>query len=508
MPCSHVLALTALTAPTLLSPMGPQEGDGLTERATATVSEISAAFGDKQKKYESLAKDVERAVGKLGAPDHPWVALVDELAEAGKADSKRKKNDKQTQEWLGRFPWGERLEFDLGLDKGSDRPIPDHEKGFIELGAGSGAFPGFPDLIVNEYLWGLDEIAGWQERAEVERGPAFEGRSAKDAVRAAEELPALVAIQHRLLGYPPELSLYALPELKRRLHRRLAERRRGDGDEPHSTDVALAFFDSKWNGFALEVPWTDEPLTIVRPAHALFSRDIGFLSHYPRAVELSKVGDVPFMSVQSMAHHAAEFGGGSTDASVYVGKDSGSPLFIAESAWLSRYKVLLEIFAFALLAPDTRYPEYLRIYDYPGGKAPEERGAWTDITREHALLVWALAEGDPARAADWLHDELLSLEANACPADVALPAAFTVLVRERMGELLGQVAERVRTERAAGGGEPGPFELRFSPFPVHGELEGEPGIGELVHSFHTHHAPATEAAREAAWAAVDKALKR
>src|SRR5258705_10929843 len=126
------------------------------EAPRKSVDEVMTALRQKYKqadgKYDDLAKRIEKEVRAaidaqvwLAAPDggterhfkeHPAFAVVNALAEAAKGDAKkRSKNAPETQDLLARFPWDKDLELVQGLEYGSDRAIPDHENGVINLGS-------------------------------------------------------------------------------------------------------------------------------------------------------------------------------------------------------------------------------------------------------------------------------------------------------------------------------------------------------------------------------------
>jgi hypothetical protein len=410
---------------------------------------------------------------------------------------------------LERFPWDTELELVLGLQFGSDRPVPQHENGFIELGSAPEGFPGYPDLLPNEYLWGLDEIVSWQNAVGGKSGRDFAGRGPKEASSSATEMPAGEAVRVGLLGALPDVPLFAIPELTRRIHARLAERRRSASGEAAVMDQVLAFLDSKWNGFTFQAPYSEDTFAIVRPVHALYTENNGFLGHFPTAQHLSEVGDMPFVAVQTYAQHANAFQGEQKTAREFVGAPGGGERFLSECNYLAGYKKLVDELVRALLAPNLPFPRYLAVFDYPQGKSPAARdAAGYDVPRAHALLAWAHAGKDPLALADFLHDELLTQETNQFPSETSPAIALTLLVRQREQELLAGIAEKIRAEREAHAGEPGPFEREFSPFPTYLETTGTPATVHLLHSFHAFHEPVTSAIRDAAFAVVLKELGR
>lgn len=475
------------------------------------MDELYAEYGAKDSKYESLAKKIDKEAAKRLAAlgEQPWKTLVDELAEAAREGAVRKKNSAAVAGLLERFPWNTELELVLGLQFGSDRPVPQHENGFIALGSAPEGFPGYPDLLPNEYLWGLDEIVGWQNAVGLKQGPDFAGRGPKDASSSATEMPAGEAVRVLLQGSLPEVPLFAIPELTRRIHVRLAERRRSESGEPAAMDLLLAFLDSKWNGFTFQAPYAEDSFAIVRPVHALYTENNGFLGHFPTAQQHAESGDMPFVAVQTYAQYASTFLGEQKTAEDFVEAPGGGDRWLAENNYLAGYKKLIDELVRALLAPNLPYPRYLAAYDYPEGRGPAARDAeGYDVPRSHAVLAWAHAGKDPAALADFLHDELLTQEANRFPSEQSPAIALTLLVREREQELLAGIAETIRAEREAHGGDPGPYEREFSPFPTYLDTTGPPATVHLVHSFQAFHEPATSAIRNAAYAVVLKELGR
>src|SRR5689334_21289315 len=148
------------------------------------MAKLEAKYKQQDKKYDALADAIEKEIAKslkatvwltteeagtartLG--EHPYFARGSELARAAQAgaapgnamgDAKVLARRKAL---LAKFPWIPRVELDVGLDGGSDRPVPKNDKGFIDLGASANPFPGFPELSTNQYLFGLQEIVGWR----------------------------------------------------------------------------------------------------------------------------------------------------------------------------------------------------------------------------------------------------------------------------------------------------------------------------------------------------------
>ncbi len=494
----------------------------LPQESTPSVDEQMVAlleqYGTKEKKYEALLKKIEKEVTRTLASspwreaqgdrpaqplaDHPWLQLVAELTEGSHASAKAaKKNSELTKELLTTFPWSEELELVLGLEYGSDRPVPDNENGFINLGEGPDSLPGFPDYVPNQYLFGLCEVVGSQYRVRSKKDFRFEGRGPKDGPERDTELPAWEAIRVYLQGSLPDVPLFAIPELTHRIHSRLLQRRQAEDGSRAPMDRVLALLDSRWNGFYFEVPYSKDRVALVRPAHALFTDDKGFVSNFKESQHLAEVGDLPFLSILTHMLYAQEFHGVELSSGDIIREsEAARPIlerFQQDCVYLARYKSLIDEIVRAALAPHLPYPTYLEIYDFVGGAPPTEResGPHLDKPRAHAILLWAYAGGDPAAVADFLHDFVLSQEANRFPGSVSLPNATTVVVREKQDEMLAALAERLAGLRSDG---PSEQERQFSPNAEFLSATGETRTDYVAHSFTQYHLPLAEAIRSAA----------
>lgn len=526
--CSSLAALLLLgpaaAAGVPLSPEGG--GEGPRPSVVEAVQALLDDFGTREAKYESLAKTMDKRVAAaleqgvwrpagdagearaLGA--HPRLALVTQLARSV-AGSKRPRPEVAA--LLSTWPWREELELVDGLQYGSDRAIPTHQNGFIDLGAAPAPGPGFPELCVNTYLWGTGEVVGWRYRVDDRKSPRFEGRGPKDGPQPAGELPGWERVRVLLQGVQPETASLGLHGLTHAIHARGVERRRTPEGELDGMDRLAALLDSRWNGFLVRLPHAKEPLAIVQPVHALIADRTGFLYRFPQSERLARVGDLPFVSVTTQVAYGQEF----LDLSITPGDlvrrtpdaERVVERFWQDCAYLTRYKLLIDEIVRAVLTPHLAYPESLRAYDFDGGALPaaDAPDAAFDVPRGHALLVWAWAGGDPARVADFLHDELIAVAGNRFPSQASLPILFTTLVREREAELLEAVAERVEAERAArgAGAGPGDFELELSPYAELGG-GGAPALRHLVRRFHAFHAPLSRAIADAAWEVVEDEL--
>jgi hypothetical protein len=362
---------------------------------------------------------------------------------------------------------------------------------------------------VNSYLYGLQEIVGWQFAVDSRKSLAFTGRGPDDGPVALGELPAGESLRVQLEGSPPNVDLWALPALCHAIHTRLAERIAAEDAPAARMDEVLAFLDSKWNGFTFQPPYTKDRLPFVFTAHRLFTDGRGFAFRFPSSAHLASVGDVPFMSNTSYVEFAQRFMelGVSTIDFVRRTPDSQAVLerFRAESTYLARYKMLIELIAHAVLTPNLRLPGYLRAYDFPEGVAPTERvlDARFDVPRKHALLLWAYAAKDPVAVADFLYENLFSIEGNQFPADVSLPVQLTLLVREKEPEMLAAVLGRIVAERPESG-VPGDFEREFSPHATYLDSSAETAADYLIESFSRFHEPVFRVIREAAHGEVAK----
>lgn len=516
------LALSLALAPGL-------PADPLGSPVDEAMAKLEAKYKQQDKKYDALADAIEKEIAKslkstvwltaeeagtarmLG--EHPYFARGSELARAAQAgaaggDAKAAARRKAL---LAKFPWIPRVELDVGLDGGSDRPVPKNEKGFIDLGAATSPFPGFPELSANQYLYGLQEVVGWRAGVKPGKKPAFEGRDAKKPPAMETSLPGYERVRVLLAGTMPEVALLAVPELTHAIHSRLAERRRGTSAEPAKMDEELALLDSKWDGFQFAVPWSKEPVTVVVPVFALMTDRKGFFYRFQDSAHMAQVGDLPFISIQTYPQFAQAFlgqklTGGDFIRTTPAGK-AANEAFLADTGYLVRYRTLVDEIARAVLCPNLRYPEYLEFLDYPKDKVPGERKAdpELDVSRKHAVLVFAHVGGDPSKLADWLFEHVLDKDENRFPKDVGLAAAFTATVRKEEPEIVRAIAARIADDRKAAAAKgPGDFEREFSPFATYLGTEGDPSSDLLLASFHAFHETAAKVVRDAATAAVAK----
>ncbi len=452
--------------------------------------------------------------------EHPYVTLIEQLSksaqsEASKPDAKKKA---ARDALLAKFPWIARVELDLGLDGGSDRPVPANEKGFIALGNVPDPVPGFPELLTNNYLYGLQEIVGWHAGVKAGKKIVYEGRDPKKSPAIETALPGWEKIRVLLQGTLPEVPLFAMPQLTGAIHTRLVERRTSPTGELARMDEELAFLDSKWNGFTFQVPFSKERLAVVEPLHALMTDRRGFFNRFKDSEHMTQVGDMPFVSLPTYEQYAKIFLGQRLDGSDFVsntpaGQAAGAS-FRTDCAYLSRYKMLIDQIVRAILCPTLRYPECLLIVDYPKDKLPVDRkiDREFDVSRRHALLVWAYVGKDPAKLADFLHDNVLDEEANRFPQNVTLSAAFTVAVREKEQEMMKAIAARIAEERtssssgADGKRVPSDFEREFSPYSTYLDTQGEPASDFLLNSFHTLHERVAKLIQDTAYAVAQKEI--
>lgn len=512
---------------------GAQDGGqpGLASRIMAVVH---AKYGNNERKYETLAKKADKQVREAlakarwssgaqageqrPATAHPFVALVDTLTAAARSQVERKKNSDQVRDLLTRFPWNTQLELPLGLQYGSDRPVPSNTDGFIHLGAPQDELAGFPELLVNHYLYGFDEIVGWRFCIKKGKNLDFTGRTADDLPQLETELPGWEHMRVLLQGSLPEVALFAIPRLTHAIHTRLVELRRGADGSLATQDAVQALLDSRWNGFTFEPPFAKSALAIVVPVHEMITDGRGLLFRFPDSDRLARVGDLPFLSDIAIQLYAEVFRNEKFSVGDFIALRPGArearQQLIADSAYLSRYRHLIDLIVRAVLSPNLRYPTYLDYTDYLEGMMPvrRETGAAFDMPRKHALLLWAYAGKDPVKVAEFLHEHLLQQEANRFPRDVALPIAFTLLVRSMEKEMLAVVAQRIEDERqgkaatTAEGYAIGDFEREFSPRATFRAAEGDVDSEFLMCSFHAFHEQVTAVIQEAALAAVAKEI--
>jgi hypothetical protein len=492
------------------------------------MSKLLAKYKQDDKRYGAIADEIDKEVRKAlksaawlteqeagkarPMAEHPLLVAIGELtkaaqAEAAKPDAKAKA---RRDALVAKFPWNPRLELDFGLDGGSDRPVPTHEKGFIAMGNAPMPVRGFPELHVNEYLWGLDTIVSW--RTGVKLGAKLEhtGWDPKKPPTMETALPAWDRIRVYLQGSLPEVPLFAVPWLTHAIHMRLVERRTPPSGEPARMDQMLALLDSKWNGFSFQVPFAKERYVVVQSMHDLVTDHKSFMFSFPQSDHMLEVGDMPFIAFQTISQYAAAFMGKSGAS----GKDAAvNASFANDSTYLSRYKTLVDLFARSALSPNMRCPEYLAYLDYPKDKMPTERkiDASFDVARRLALVVWAYVGKDPAKLADFLHDNLLAKEGNGFPNNISLPSAFVVMAHEKEPEMLKAIAARIAGERATAtngaAGMPSDFEREFSPYATYLTAQGDPSSDYLIASSYAFHSRATKAIQDAAYAVLAKELK-
>jgi hypothetical protein len=500
------------------------------------MSRLQAKYKQADKKYETLADDIEKEVRKAlkstvwlsekdaGTPrhftEHPFFTLVDQLSKTAQSEPSRAEAKKNANRdaLLVKFPWIPRVELDIGLDGGSDRPVPANEKGFIALGTSLDPVRGFPELQTNQYLYGLQEIVGWHTGIKAGKKVVYEGRDPKKPPVMETALPSWEKIRVFLQGSLPEVPLFAMPWLKHTIHARLVERRKLPSGAVSRMDEELAFLDSKWNGFTFQVPFSKERLVVVYPMHVLMTDRKGFFNGFPQSEQMSKVGDLPFISIQTYQQYAQAFLGQKIGGSEFVHNAAAATgagdKFQADCAYLSRYKSLIDQFACAILSPNLPYPQHMAFVDYPKGKMPSDRklDPAFDVSRKYALLVWAYVGKDPAKLADFLHDNLLDKEANRFPNNVELASLFTVMAREKEKEMMQGIASRIGDERKASSASdksqpsPSDFEREFSPYPIYLDSKGEPASDLLLDSFQAFHEQATKVIQDAAYTVVQKEI--
>lgn len=489
--------------------------------------ELQGKYKQDGKKYDALVAKVDKAVRKAlastalpGDPEparhldaHPFLVLVNELSAAAKAGAGKAGAAAST--ILASYPWSEELELVEGLQYGSDRPIPPHENGFIQLGNLPDPAPGFPELCVNQYLYGLHEIAGWQSGVELKKSPAFRGRGPKDSPpEPALALPAWDALRLYLQGSLPEVALFAIPQLTHRIHARLAERRRGADGKAAAMDELLALLDAHWNGFSFQSPYSKTPTAFVVPVFALIADRKGFVYRFPSGAHFGTTGDIPFVSVLTLQRYAQVLRSEQLDARAFITKgpeaSAATEAFWRDCVYLGRYRAVIELFVRALLAPGHALPACLETLDYPGGKAPAERAAARAldlVARKQALLLWAQAGKDPVALADFLHANLLDLEINRFPKNSVLERELAYVAKKRDEEILAALQARMAKERASPSGA-GDFEREFSPHATYLDPASAAASGYLLHSFHSFHAPVANTIREAAYEIVLAELSR
>jgi len=506
-------------APSLLA-LVPALFGGQAERPTPDqlFLDLRAKYKQDDKKYDALVTKVDKAVRKAlastalpGDTDpgrhldrHPFVTLVNELSAAAKTGAG--KASAAATAFVTSYPWSSQLELAEGLQYGSDRPIPPHESGFIRLGNLPEPAPGFPELLVNQYLFGLHEIAGWQSGVEQKTPLAFRGRTPRAPPPAmARALPTWEALRLYLQGVLPEVALFAIPELTHRIHARLAERRRSADGKAAPMDELLALLDAHWNGFFFQSPNSKIRTAFVVPVSALIADRRGFVYRFAEGEHYGGTGDIPFVSVLTLQSYAKAMRSEQFTPRDFIAKEAGASAatqaFWQDCVYLGRYRALVDLFVRALLAPGHPLPAYLESFEYPGTKMPDERStarALEDVGRKHALLLWAFVGNDPVALADFLHENLLDLEVNRFPKNTSLERELAYLGKKREAELLAAIQSRLTKERDPAG-KPGDLEREFSPHATYLDPASEAATGYLVHSFHSFHAPLARAIRDAAY---------
>lgn len=490
------------------------------------LAQLREKYKQDDKKYDALVAKVDKAVRKALASTaipgleparqldtHPFVVLVNELSAAAKAGAG--KTSPAASAFLASYPWSKELELVEGLKYGSDRPIPPHESGFIRLGNLPDPAPGFPELCVNQYLYGLHEIVGWQSAVKFEKLLAFRGRGPKDPAPAlATALPAWEALRLYLQGSLPEVALFAIPQLTHSIHARLAERRRAADGKAAPMDECLALLDAHWNGFWFQSPFSKTRTAFALPVFALIADRKGFVYHFEPGAYYGTTGDIPFVSVLTIQRYAQALRSEQIDVHSLIAKDSAgsaaTEAFWRDCVYLSRYHALVDLFVRALLTPDHALPAYLESFDCPGGNAPVERAAaraLDEVGRKQALLLWAQTGADPVALADFLHENMLDLEINRFPKNAALNRELAYLVKKREPEILSAIQARMAEERTSSGAA-GDFERQFSASASYLDPASEAASGYLLHSFHSFHAPLAEAIRAAAYEVVLAELEK
>lgn len=483
--------------------------------------ELRGKYKDNDKKYEALLAKIDKAVRKALASTplpggteeaprmlaaHPYLVLVDELSQALRAKP-AKTAAPLACEWLARYPWDPELELVEGLRYGSDRPVPTHENGFIELGELPEFGAALPEPEVNQYLFGLQEIVGWQASVREEKKQLlFRARTPQDPPRGpAHELPAWEGLRVYLQGSLPEVTLYAMPRLTHLIHARLAELRRVDG-KPAPMDEMLALLDAHWNGFTFRTPGSKSRIAVAMPVFSLIADRQGFVYHFQTGAHLGGTGDIPFVSDVTLREYAQALRGQSLGMQDFV---AHAPIttavrdaFWQDCVYLARYRGLVELFVRSILAPTSALPASLAEADFVNG-APTERtsGPELDVPRKHALLLWADAGRDPKALAELLHARMLDLELNRYPKNCSLQRELTHLARTRQSEILAALVARVQRERSATGA-PADFEREFSPHATYLDPTSPAASDHLVHSHHAFHALLRDTIRAAATAVV------
>lgn len=479
------------------------------------LAQLRGKYKQDEKKYDALVAKVDKAVRKALAStalpgdqeparhlvEHPYLQLVNDLSAAAKAGAA--KTSPAAAAFVTSYPWSSVLELTEGLQYGSDRPVPSNENGFISLGNLPDPAPG--ELCVNQYLWGLHEIAGWQALVEQKKGLTFRGRVAKDAPPPmATALPAWEALRIYLSGSLPEVELFAIPELTHLVHARLAERRRGADGKAAPMDELLALLDAHWNGFSFLSPYSKTARTpFVVPVFALIADRKGFVYRFDSGAHYGTTGDIPFVSVLTVQRYAQVMRSERFDVRDLIAKgpaaQAATEAFWQDCVYLSRYRAIVDLCVRALLTPGRALPAYLESFDCPGGTTPARADApLAEVGRKNALLLWANVGKDPLALADFLHENMLALEINRFPKNAALDREFAYLVKKREPEILSAIQARLVSERV-NSGLPGDFEREFSPYATYLDPASAAAGGYVLHSYHEFHAPVAAAIRAAAY---------
>jgi len=517
--------VAAMLVAVLASPAAARPQEAPRKSAVDVMTALQQKYKQSESKFDDLAKRIEKEVrGAIDAKvwidsaaggverhykDHPSFTFVDALSDAAKSDAKRRsKNSAETQKLLTRFPWDDDLELIQGLAFGSDRPIPDHDSGFINLGTATG-YPGLPELPVNLYLYGFDEIVGWQYHVKSGKKLAHEGRTPKDPPLMAMDMPSWEKVRAYVQGTLPGVRLFATPWLTHCIHSRLTERRRAAAGQAEPMDDLLALMDSHWNGFYFQPPYAKERVALVAPLHELYADRQSFVFQFPASAKMESVGDLPFISVNTLQQYAQVMLNEKILPEDFIAStgpaSAASNRFQEDNGYITRYKCLIDEIVRAILAPGSPFPGYLEKCDFKSGRGPETREATgnLDVPRKYALVLWAWSNKDPAKLADFLYDNLLNQDAGRFPSDSTLQYELASVVRKHESEMLKAITEQIARDRGEGN-VPGDFEREFSPYPNYLTLDGMPQTDFLVHSFQNFHESAAAVVRDASYAVAIK----
>lgn len=501
------------------------------------LAQIRKKYKRSSKKYKALAKKIEVRVERVLAEtpwhaargdgrerhlsEHPHLLLVASLKQDVMSRSKSTLAADERDLLLKRYPWPSDLELVLGLQYGTDRAVPRHKQGFIDLGELKCPLPGFPELKINRYLYGFQEIAGWQYLVKHKKTPSYMGRTkvSQDSPFVAE-LPPWESIRLHLDGVLPDAALFAVPGMIHRIHGSLVEARRGGSGELSGLDEFLAFMESRWNGFMFQNPYTGRSEAFVQPIHAVFMEKGSFVYAFPLSLKLAQQGDIPFVSIQVYQEYAKRFLEKEITVRDFIidtaGANAARSRFIQDSEYLARYKSLIELIARAILTPGIAFPRYLSSYDYGGGLVPSRKDAAVkqdlDMPRKHAILAWVHAGKDIGAVAAYIQKEVLSQAQNRFPGNASLPVQFTLSVRKNEAKMIPAIISRIEKERAGEpaltgeGYAPGDFESEFSPYVQIGSLSGSYSSDMVAASFHEFNEPIAQAVRRAALEVVIKEI--